>query len=92
MIRSINAGSLSIAYLEEGEPGGWPVVLLHGFPYDIHAYTDVSKILAAAGARVIVPYLRGSARPVGLPASSNRLADADADVRRSACRKMGLHY
>ncbi|WP_144155406.1 alpha/beta fold hydrolase [Paraburkholderia sp. BCC1885] len=59
MIRSINAGSLNIAYVEEGEPGGWPVVLLHGFPYDIHAYTEVSKILAAAGARVIVPYLRG---------------------------------
>jgi pimeloyl-ACP methyl ester carboxylesterase len=59
MIRSVNAGSLNIAYVEEGDPGGWPVVLLHGFPYDIHAYDEVSPILAAAGARVIVPYLRG---------------------------------
>lgn len=59
MIKNANAGSLNIAYVEEGEPGGWPVVLLHGFPYDIDAYGEVSKILAGAGARVIVPYLRG---------------------------------
>src|SRR5580698_7271482 len=59
MIRSVNAGALNIAYVEEGEPSGWPVILLHGFPYDIDAYSEVSKILAAAGARVIVPYLRG---------------------------------
>jgi pimeloyl-ACP methyl ester carboxylesterase len=50
---------LSVAYMEEGDPSGWPVVLLHGFPYDIHAYDEVSPLLAAAGARVIVPYLRG---------------------------------
>lgn len=59
MIRNINAGSLNVAYLEEGQPDGWPVVLLHGFPYDVHAYSEVSPVLAAAGARVIVPYLRG---------------------------------
>jgi pimeloyl-ACP methyl ester carboxylesterase len=59
MIRFINAGVLNVAYWEGGAPDGWPVVLLHGFPYDIHAYDDVAPVLAAAGARVIVPYLRG---------------------------------
>jgi pimeloyl-ACP methyl ester carboxylesterase len=59
MIRSINAGSLNVAYVEAGEASGWPVVLLHGFPYDVHSYDEVAQHLAAQGARVIVPYLRG---------------------------------
>lgn len=59
MIKHIDAGVLSVAYFEVGPRGGWPVVLLHGFPYDIHAYDDVAPQLAAEGARVIVPYLRG---------------------------------
>src|ERR1700749_3883195 len=59
MVRSIVAGVLDIAYVETGDPSGWPVVLLHGFPYDIHAYDEVTPALTAAGARVIAPYLRG---------------------------------
>jgi pimeloyl-ACP methyl ester carboxylesterase len=59
MIHSVDAGVLNIAYLETGPADGWPVLLMHGFPYDIHAYDEVAPILAAAGARVIVPYLRG---------------------------------
>jgi pimeloyl-ACP methyl ester carboxylesterase len=59
MIDHIDAGVLSVAYAEQGRPDGWPVVLLHGFPYDIHAYDAAAAQLAAAGARVIVPYLRG---------------------------------
>jgi pimeloyl-ACP methyl ester carboxylesterase len=59
MLRSIDAGVLTVAYEENGDPRGWPVVLLHGFPYDVRAYDAVAPILAAAGARVIVPYLRG---------------------------------
>lgn len=59
MIRFIDAGVLQVAYAESGAPDGWPVVLLHGFPYDIRAYDAVAPVLAAAGARVIVPYLRG---------------------------------
>ncbi|HEY2926443.1 alpha/beta fold hydrolase [Piscinibacter sp.] len=55
----VNAGDLSVAYLEAGDPAGPPVVLLHGFPYDIHAYDEVAARLADAGARVIVPWLRG---------------------------------
>jgi pimeloyl-ACP methyl ester carboxylesterase len=50
---------LEIAYHETGPSEGWPVVLSHGFPYDVHAYDEVAPLLAAAGARVIVPYLRG---------------------------------
>ena len=55
----INAGELSVAYLETGDPTGPPVVLLHGFPYDVHAYDEVAPRLAAGGARVLVPWLRG---------------------------------
>ena len=55
----IAAGVLNVAYLETGPPDGVPVILLHGFPYDVHAYDAVSQRLAAAGLRCIVPYLRG---------------------------------
>ena len=58
-MKQIEAGVLNVAYEENGSPKGWPVVLLHGFPYDIHAYDDVVPRLVATGARVIVPYLRG---------------------------------
>lgn len=51
--------TLLISYQEVGASSGWPVILAHGFPYDIHAYDEVAPALAAAGARVIVPYLRG---------------------------------
>jgi pimeloyl-ACP methyl ester carboxylesterase len=53
------AGVLNVGYLETGAPGAAPVVLLHGFPYDVHAYDEVAPMLAAGGCRVIVPYLRG---------------------------------
>jgi pimeloyl-ACP methyl ester carboxylesterase len=58
-IKTIDAGVLSIAYLEYGPGSGWPCILGHGFPYDVHAYAEAAPILADAGARVIVPYLRG---------------------------------
>ena len=58
-MQTIKTDTLEIAYFEHGSPEGWPVVLNHGFPYDIHAYDDVAPRLADAGARVIVPYLRG---------------------------------
>jgi len=50
---------LEVAYHEAGPTGGQPVVLLHGFPYDIHSYVEVAPLLTEAGFRVIVPYLRG---------------------------------
>ena len=58
-LRQIDAGVLSIGYYEAGPADGPVVMLMHGFPYDIHAYVDVAPQLAAQGCRVIVPYLRG---------------------------------
>ena len=59
MLRHIEAGVLRVAFEESGPAQGQPVVLLHGFPYDVHTYDEVAPRLAAAGCRVIVPYLRG---------------------------------
>ena len=58
-LRHVNAGVLNVAYYEVGPAAGPAVMLLHGFPYDIHSYVDVAPIVAAQGRRVIVPYLRG---------------------------------
>ncbi len=58
-LRRAKTDVLEIAYAELGPVAGDPVILLHGWPYDIHTYVDVAPILAAQGRRVIVPYLRG---------------------------------
>ncbi|MFY9958394.1 alpha/beta fold hydrolase [Bradyrhizobium sp.] len=58
-LRHIDAGVLDIAYYEAGPTDGPVVMLMHGFPYDIHSYVDVAAMLAARGCRIIVPYLRG---------------------------------
>jgi pimeloyl-ACP methyl ester carboxylesterase len=58
-VRQIDAGLLNVGYAEAGPPDGPAVILLHGWPYDIHSYVDVAPLLAAAQYRVIVPYLRG---------------------------------
>ena len=58
-LRRVEAGVLEVAYYEAGPADGPVVMLLHGFPYDIHAYVDVAPMLTAQGCRVIVPYLRG---------------------------------
>ncbi|ANN17943.1 alpha/beta hydrolase [Amycolatopsis orientalis] len=58
-LKQIDAGELSIGYAEAGPADGPVVVLLHGWPYDIHSYVDVTPRLVAAGYRVIVPFLRG---------------------------------
>jgi pimeloyl-ACP methyl ester carboxylesterase len=58
-LKQIDAGTLSVGYAEAGPADGRAVVLLHGWPYDIHSFVEVAPILAAAGYRVIVPYLRG---------------------------------
>lgn len=57
--KQIDAGDLNVGYAEDGPENGPAVILLHGWPYDIQSYVDVGPILAAAGYRVIVPYLRG---------------------------------
>jgi pimeloyl-ACP methyl ester carboxylesterase len=58
-LKQIDAGVLNVGYAEVGSSTGRPVLLLHGWPYDIHSFIDVAPILAWAGYRVIVPYLRG---------------------------------
>jgi pimeloyl-ACP methyl ester carboxylesterase len=58
-LKQIDAGVLNVGYAEAGPPGGPVVVLLHGWPYDIHSFVDVAPLLASAGYRVIVPHLRG---------------------------------
>jgi pimeloyl-ACP methyl ester carboxylesterase len=59
MLKRIDAGALSVAYEEHGPPAGTPVLLLHGFPYDVRAYDEVTPPLVANGCRVVTPYLRG---------------------------------
>src|SRR5258705_5214176 len=58
-MKQVNAGYLDVGYAEDGPPDGQPVILLHGWPFDIHAFVDVAPLLAKAGHRVIVPYQRG---------------------------------
>jgi pimeloyl-ACP methyl ester carboxylesterase len=58
-LKQIDAGVLNVGYAEAGPADGPPVILLHGWPYDIYSYVDVAPLLASAGYRVIVPYLRG---------------------------------
>jgi len=58
-VRQIDAGLLNITYAQSGPADGPVVMLLHGWPYDIHSYVEVAPILASAGYRVVVPYLRG---------------------------------
>ena len=58
-LKQVDAGLLNVGYAEAGPAKGRPVILLHGWPYDIHSYVDVAPLLALAGYRVIVPYLRG---------------------------------
>jgi pimeloyl-ACP methyl ester carboxylesterase len=58
-LKQIDAGLLNVGYVEAGPDDGPAVFLLHGWPYDIHSFVDVAPLLASAGYRVIVPYLRG---------------------------------
>jgi pimeloyl-ACP methyl ester carboxylesterase len=58
-VKQVEAGLLSVGYVEAGPSNGTAVLLLHGWPYDIHSYVEVTPMLASAGYRVIVPYLRG---------------------------------
>jgi pimeloyl-ACP methyl ester carboxylesterase len=58
-LQQVEAGVLEVGYVEAGPAGRPAVLLLHGWPYDIHSYAEVTPLLAAAGYRVIIPYLRG---------------------------------
>lgn len=71
-MKTIDAGALAMSYLEDGPAGGWPVILAHGFPFDVHAYDEVVPLLAARGARVIRPWLRGFGPTRFLSAATQR--------------------
>jgi pimeloyl-ACP methyl ester carboxylesterase len=77
-LKHIHAGVLDIAYVDAGPQDGQPVFLMHGFPYDIHAYEDVLPILVKAGCRVIVPYLRGYGATRFLSATTPRSGEQAA--------------
>ncbi len=77
-LKQINAGLLNVGYAEDGPANGPPVVLLHGWPYDIHSYLDVAPLLAAKGYRVIVPYLRGYGTTSFLSSATMRSAQQSA--------------
>ena len=71
-MRQVAAGVLDVGYLELGERNGPVVLLLHGWPYDLHSYVDVAPLLAARGCRVIVPHLRGHGTTGFLDAATPR--------------------
>ncbi|WP_394787109.1 alpha/beta fold hydrolase [Rhodoferax sp.] len=77
-IHQIQAGELDIGYFETGPADGPAVLLLHGFPYDIHSYVDVAPMLAARGCRVIVPHLRGYGSTRFLDSATPRSAQQSA--------------
>ncbi len=77
-IEQVHAGVLDIGYAQDGPKDGTPVVLLHGWPYDIHSYFDVASLLAAKGYRVLVPHLRGYGTTRFLSAGTPRNAQPAA--------------
>src|SRR6185369_7312226 len=77
-LRTVEAGVLAVAYHEAGPSDGPPVFLMHGFPYDIHAYAEVAPALVQSGCRVIVPYLRGFGATRFLDASTPRSGEQAA--------------
>jgi pimeloyl-ACP methyl ester carboxylesterase len=77
-VRQLPAGVLDNGYVEMGPARGTPVILMHGFPYDIHSFEEVAPLLAARGHRVIVPYFRGYGSTTFLSASTPRNVDQAA--------------
>ena len=84
-LKQIDAGVLSVAYAEAGPPDGSPVILLHGWPYDIYSFVDVAPLLASAGYRVIVPYLRGYGATRFLSSDTVRNGQPSAIASRRGC-------
>ena len=78
MERTVQTPTLDIGYVESGSATGFPIVLLHGFPDDVHAYDEVAVPLAAAGHRVLVPYLRGYGPTRFRDAKTPRMAEQAA--------------
>jgi pimeloyl-ACP methyl ester carboxylesterase len=81
----VDAGVLDVGYVAAGPAGGPAVLLLHGWPYDIHSYAEVAPLLAAQGYRVIVPHLRGYGTTRFL--SDQIRGDARQRTAIGACRR-----
>ncbi len=77
-VKQIDAGLLNVGYADAGPVNGPAVILLHGWPYDIHSYVDVAPMLASAGFRVIVPYSRGYGSTLFLSSDTFRNAQQSA--------------
>jgi pimeloyl-ACP methyl ester carboxylesterase len=77
-VEQIDAGVLNVGYVEAGPADGQAVILMHGFPYDIHSYVEVAPLLAAEGYRVIVPYFRGYGTTTFLSSATPRNVDQAA--------------
>jgi len=77
-VRHIKAGVLNVGYVAAGPADGRAVILMHGFPYDIHSYVEVTPLLAAEGYRVIVPYFRGYGTTTFLSSATPRSAEQAA--------------
>ncbi len=77
-LKQIDAGLLNVGYAEDGPSDGPPVILLHGWPYDIYSFVDVAPLLASKGYRVIVPYLRGYGTTTFLSSETIRNAQQSA--------------
>jgi hypothetical protein len=85
-LKQIDAGLLNVGYAEAGPADGPAVILLHGWPYDIHSYVDVAPLLASAGYRVIVPYVRGYGTTRFL--STGNVPEWPAVGRRPRCHRL----
>jgi pimeloyl-ACP methyl ester carboxylesterase len=79
-LKQVDAGVLNVGYAEVGPAGGPPIVLLHGWPYDIHSFVEVAPLLATAGYWVVVPYLRGYGSTRFLSADTPRTGQPAATV------------
>src|SRR5471030_1758112 len=80
-LKQIDAGLLNVGYAEAGPASGPPVILLHGWPYDIYSFVNVAPLLASAGYRVIVPYVRGCGTTRFLSSATPRNGQASAVAR-----------
>ena len=77
-LKHVDDGLLSVGYAEAGPAGGPPVILLHGWPYDIHSFAEVAQLLAAQGYRVLIPYMRGCGATTFLSSATIRNAQQSA--------------
>ncbi len=90
-LKQIDAGLLNVGYAEAGPAGGPVVILLHGWPYDIHSFVDVAPLLASAGYRVIVPHLRGHGTTRFLSSATARNAQQAAVALDTVALMDALH-